>query len=252
MVENNLRISSVTRTVHQESEGQRVNQVIQVQVGDKQIAEGQTLLEQLGQNTASVLTESLGTPTTDYVRYADIKTNQKNEQGKDLDFSKVLNVWGKSAGSEQTTGELYGESVLGVIPVANLSAPARARVMAVVRDHQVYKIDYSTVKGTKENGRRIYTYHVKVIPEGYIALLKAYGQEVGLQKLTELDPAQYKNASPLEFDISVDVLSHRMTKITYPNGREENFGSYGVHRAVTLPKQTIPIEQLQERIQNVQ
>jgi hypothetical protein len=255
MLENNLRTTSVTKTVHQEGNGQSVDQAVQLLASPKHLAVGHTLLQQGSLGSTSIETESLGTPTTDYVRYVSIETDQKNTEGKELDFSAIMNLWGKSSSTQtpaQTTGELYGESVLGVVPLANLSKPARERVMQTIKDSEVYVVDYESVKKSTENGRPVYTYQLKVIPEGYIKLLKQFGREVGLTQLERLDPNTYKNSTPLEFSLTVDVLSRRLSKITFQNGREENYGSYGAKNYVKLPEQTISIDELQSRIQSVQ
>ncbi|MDB5185800.1 MAG: hypothetical protein JWL85_323 [Candidatus Saccharibacteria bacterium] len=254
MIENNFKTGAVTRTVVQESGTQRLRQVTHLQNQTAHIAESRSTLEQSGQTSATVITETIGTPIADYVRYTEVNTNQKSESGKDLDFSKVLNVWGKTevTSPESSLGELYSDSTLGVVPFADLSQPQRAKLMQLIRDNNVYAVDYNRVNRFNENGRPYYSYAVTVKPDAYITLLKAFAEETGLTQLRSLDPANYKNASELNFVIVVDVLTQRMAKLASTNGaRTELYSGYGIVKPINVPTESIPVMELQQRLQSI-
>jgi hypothetical protein len=253
-IENNLRTRSVTRQVEQSSGSQKLNQGVELTLSPKAVAHGFTTMSQSGSVNASVKTELVSTATEEYVRYTAIDTDQKNSAGAPLNFQELLNIWGKSS-SERTgqPGELYGESILGVVPSANLGVHNRQALMKLIREKKVYDFDEQKLERTIQNGRPTYTYTVTVAPEAYISLLKEFGGMVGLQQLQSLDPEQYKGAQPLTFRLGVDVWGQKLTSVEYAGGaRTERVGGYGIHHDIELPKNSIPVEELQAKLQQIQ
>lgn len=252
MLENSLRVASVTKQVEQGDESQTLNQQIRLQAGSMHVAQSLTNLSQKGLASANVVTESIGTPTSDYVRYRSIETDQKSATGGNLDFSKVLGVWGKSEASGETSGELYNETILGVIPFGNLSASDRQKLIFMVSSLDVYKVEYANVKRVTVNGRPTYEYRVKVLPEAYVTMLKSYARMAGLTQLRDINPANYADASAIEFTVTVDVITRRLSSVVYESGRQENYVSYGNEVGVKLPEDAVSVDELQQRIQQVQ
>lgn len=258
MLENSLRTRSISKTVVQSNGEQELNQRLQIQMGEKAIARSISVLTQGSENSTAVTTESIGTTAEDYVRYTDIKTTQNSIDGQPLKFDKVLGIWGKSqTGADNaggtTGGQLFGEAVLGVVPIGELPHEARARVLNFIRDKNVYDIDYSKIKKEKVAGRTTYIYPVSVEPEIYVTMLKQFGKEVGLKQLEAFEPSTFRGSPLLEFEIFVDVLSKQLVGVKFPGStRTENYGSYGVYSDVAIPNETIPVEELQTRLQSVQ
>lgn len=251
MIENSLRTSSVTKRVIQNSEDQTLDQSVRLTLGKDHIAQGMTQLSQSGLASATVTTESLGTPLADFVRYKSIDTDQKNDTGQDLDFSCILGVWGKSGSDTNTAGELYNELVLGVVPIGNLSASNRKELLQKLNELDVYKVEYENVERGSINGRPAYEYTVKVLPEAYVEVLITYARMVGLTHLQNIQPETYANAEPIEFKVSVDVMTRRLAGITYDSGRQEYYSAYGSQVAVDVPSDTVTVEELQSRLQAV-
>jgi hypothetical protein len=252
MLENSLRTTSVTKQIIQGDESQSLDQRLRLQNGEVHTVQGVTDLRQTGLASAEVITESIGTPTADFVRYRSINTDQKREDGGELDFSKVLDVWGRTEASQETSGELYNETVLGVIPIGNMPAADRKKLLELARELEVYKVEYARVQRTVTNGRPTYEYTVKVLPEAYVTFLKAYAQSVGLTHLRNIRAADYKDATPLEFKVVVDVYSRRLSSINYASGRNERYLDYGQQTDVVVPKDSVTVEELQSLIQQVQ
>jgi hypothetical protein len=76
---------------------------------------------------------------------------------------------------------------------------------------------------------------------------------VGLKQLEGLDPSQYASAEPLTFKMKVDVWSQKLTGIEYADGqRKERISGYGINHDVVLPKETIPVQELQAKLQEAQ
>jgi len=253
-IENNLRVRSVSRQVAQTSGSQKLDQGVNLSLGTKPAAHGFTTISQTGDINATIETEAMSTPTEEYVRYTTIETDQQNSKGKKLNFDEILNIWGKTS-TEQTgePGALYGESILGVVPTANLNASDRQALMKTIRDNNVYAFDEQTLERKIQNGRPTYVYSLTVAPTAYIKLLKQFGGIVNLAQLEDLDPSQYENTQPLTFKLTVDVWSQKLTGVTYDgDARTERLGSYGIHHDIDLPEESIPIEELQAKLQSIQ
>jgi hypothetical protein len=250
-VENSLRTQGVTRIVNQESGSQKMEQKVRLGVGSQNLAHGLTAITQEGAVDATIKTEAISTDKEEYIRYTAIDTDQKGASGQTLDFSSLLNIWGKTTSQASCQGgELFGESILGVIPVGNLTADRRAPIVNLIHEKQVYQIE--KVDHTNEAGRPVYKYTVKVMPEAYVTMLKEFGKAVNLCQLEGLNPADYKDSDPITFSVKVDVWSRQMTGIDYSGGsRSEKFTSYGVSPNVEIPKDSIPVEELQTKLQAI-
>ena len=254
-LENSLRARGVSRTVRQVAGSQELEQKVQLNLTTDHMVKSETSISQSGTVDAKVKTETISTPDAQYVRYTEIKTNEKNSKGEDVDFSELINVWGVSEATSpnQSTSELYGESVLGVIPVGNLNADERINLMNSIRENNIYEFDNSKVEKSLEDGRPIYTYNITVAPEQYVAMLKQFASDIGLTSLENVDPAQYKDSPPLDFKVRVDVWSQSIVGIEYSGGaRKEALNSYGIYTTVDEPMETIPLQDLQVKLQEIQ
>jgi hypothetical protein len=254
MLDSSLRTSAVTKRVTQSSGNQKLDQTTQLQLGSQNLVHSFTTLSQGSEPPTIVKTESIGTAKEDYVRYTGIETQQKSSSGGPLDFTHIINVWGKSSASDpqSSAGQLFSDTVFGVIPFAGLDGHDRADLLKFIHDNQVYKPDYNSVKRTKDNGRSVYIYDTEVKAETYIELLKKFGHLLGFNQYENLDSAAYKNAAPIHFKLSVDVLSRQLVKVEYTGGdRQETYGGYGLIAKIDLPTKTIAVEELQQRLQSV-
>jgi hypothetical protein len=255
-IENSLKAGSVSKEVTQSAPGQKLQQGVELSLDPHHTARAVTTITEQGENSTVVQTESIGTPKEDYVRYTEIETSQKGASGNALNFSELLNIWGKTQtpDKKQTTGELYGESVLGVVPFGDLSAEKRSQLMGFIRTSNVFQFEEGKVKRQLKDKRPVYTYSVAVSPEAYVGMLKQFAAAVGLTQLENVDPSGYRDAEPIAVQIAVDVWSRQVTSIRYGEGeRVEQVGSHGVvHGDIELPKNAIPVQELQERLQAVQ
>ncbi len=256
MLNKSLNTTSVTRTVSQEAEVQSLEQVNRLQFGADTGVIGQTTITQEGEITAEVVTEEIGTPERDYVRYTLIETSEQDEDGEAIDFSDVVGVWGVSetpAGQPQN-GESFSEAVLGVIPFASLTASERKELVQFALEAGVYDVDYLGVTRESENGRPIFTYPVMLQPEAYVSYLQQVAGAMGLTQLENVNPADFRGVAPIRFTVKVDILSRQPTELTYgaQNDRQEVLRDYGVLQPITIPDDPIPAIELQQRIQAAQ
>lgn len=255
MLSNSLRTGSFSKHIEQGDENQKLDQIIYLQSGVQNIAHANTVLSRGGQSAASVTTESVGTMQEDFVRYTAIKTGEKSTNGQPLDFSDILNVWGRAASSpgQLPAGQLYSDTTLGVIPVAGLNPAQREELIDLIHDKQVYKVNYNSASKTWQNGRLVYTYKVEVNTEAYVQLLQKFGKMIGLKQLDDLDSNAYKEAPPIPVEISVDVLSRQLNKIVYTSSdRHEIFSGFGGFKSVEIPSKTISVDELEDRLSKIQ
>jgi hypothetical protein len=214
------------------------------------------LVQGTGQDAITVQTDLIGNPFNDFIRYSSIKTNQKGVSGNELDFSKAVGVWGKTEVDDAkiTNGQLYNQAALGVIPFGALNGEQRAKLVGIMQDTSAY--EYSAGEVTKKlvNGRPTYIYKVVLKPEGYITLLKEYASMVGLTQLANVDPSDYKRRESITFSVTVDVWSRQITEFAPAGGgRIEKFSAYNALPVkFELPKESIPMRDLQARVQEVQ
>lgn len=253
MLNNSLRLQGVSRTVEQGGE-QETDQVSRLSLVPRPVVQADTTLYQLPDTT--VVTQSIGTPYDDYVRYTRVDTSQTNQDGQAIDFSNILNVWGRAAdpfGTGQTDGELYAEAVLGVVPFGDLDPNQRQELLDIMLNQGVYDVDYDNVKRQIIGGRPQYVFPVEIDPEAYIKLLKRYAELTGLNNLSEIDPSVYASAESIPFTLTVDVWSRQLTEISYDTGdRVEKLSGHNASQDVTLPADPISVDELQERLQSLQ
>ncbi len=257
MVDNSMQTHAFTRHNYQKNGSQSVDQIIRVQTTPQQVVNSETIFEQTGVDSAVAVTENIGTPTHDFVRYTAITTAQKGGDGKALDFSSVLNIWGKTEVDQPgvTTGQLYNQSVLGVIPVGNLDAAERRQIISIMKDKGAYTYEIMRTKRQLPFGRATYEMQVTLSPVGYISALKAFAQAEGLNHLDDINPEDYASAQKLNFSVSVDAWSHQIVEIQQSQGSKNEIVS---GRNLKLPLQsppadadTIPVDELQTRLQSV-
>jgi hypothetical protein len=254
-LENSMQTRGVTRVVNQSAGAQSLDQKVQLNLAGDHYAHSSTTIKQEGEVDATVATETISTPNAEFVRYTDITTDQKNTKGEVLDFSQLLNIWGKTeTNPDSATGELYGESVLGVVPFGNVNAKDREAIMQYILSNNVYSFDFNQVERRIENGRPVYVYDVTVAPEQYVTMLKQFASAIGMKQLENIDPARYRQTEPLSFVIKADVWGQHFSEIEYSNGaRTEGLESYGlIGDILELPKESIPVEELQSKLQEVQ
>src|SRR4051812_45027621 len=95
MLVNNLSTASVTKNLVSTTNGSTLTQRINMQLGGSNSSRWIVTVQQ---KSAAVTTDSIGTPTTGYVRYVQI-TPVKNQQAVD----NVVGVWAKAPAGSSTS-----------------------------------------------------------------------------------------------------------------------------------------------------
>lgn len=252
MLVNNLSTQSVTRSSVSTSDGTPVDKTEQVSFVPDIATRSIVVVNQKNPDGGNnkVVTESIGTLAADYNRYISINTAQKNATGKALDYSAVENIWGKSDG-QQGQPQLFSQSLLSLVPFANLGATNRQKVLRAMTDKKAYDVQYDKVKPLRINGKSALVYPVKVNAEGYVGVLKIVAKATGLGDLPGLDPASYKGQPPIEISITVDKLSRQVIEVDYGSSQKETYSAYGLVTPIELPTKTVPTSELQKKVQEI-
>lgn len=258
-ISNNLVTTGVTKHILPSSQGSgtTVDQYTRLSFGAQNMVRSQSILTQVGDTSKStVVTETAGTVDNDYARYLSIKTDQKGANGKPLDFTKIQGIWGKSADAtagQPSSASYFREAILGLVPFAHFDATTRSQVIGYMHTNDVYNVDFSKTQKTKQNGKSAYVYTVNIMPKAYAALLVDLNKRLGLGPLNGLDPSSYEGAAPIKTEFTIDKNARQLISVKYlSNNQEEDYSGYGLSVPFTLPTQTVPISELQNRIQSIQ
>ena len=251
MLKNNFATTGYTREGMSSQGDVESKEVTQLLLGKDSAVLGAT---KLTQGTDEVNTNTITTTEKNYVQYASIKTDRKGKSGKPMDFSKVIGVWAATDGQNAGGNQAVSQMMLGLIPIGNLTPKDRSELLALNDKTKAITTDYNTVKKETKNGRLQYTYQVKIKPVAYLELLKKYGQAAGLgEDVAALNPNDYKDTPTTTVQLTVDARSRHLVSVTPPGqiAADEKYSSFGITKAVQIPKNTISTTELQERL-NVQ
>jgi len=247
MMNNNLVTASVTKHDVQTTQGTSTNQYTQLQFGMLNAAHG---LSTVKQQATTVVSETIGTSKNDYSRYLSIKTSQKTTSGKTVDASKFTGIWGKTSSppaGQPASVQYFQQGVLGVVPFGNFTSSQRHNLIKLMQSDKTYSL--GTINSTTDNGQAVYVYMVNISPAGLISVLQQYAKDLGLGDIG-LDPSQYAGSATVEAQFTVAKLSHQLMKVHYvSNNQDETYTSQGLEQPVTLPAKTIPIADLQNRVE---
>lgn len=246
MLDNNLRTYGASKTVSQAGNDGSLEQKSYVIFGDQPMVSGRTIIVQSREGGAKsrVVTESIGTKDTNFLKYSEIKTGAAPEPN----FSPITNVW--SSKKVEGSGEsLLGEAVFGTFPFALLTSSDRQEIMKFIREQNVYKPQYE--KTESGAGGTVYVYSVEINTPKYVQLLKKIDQKLGLGQLSGLNPDDYANSPSVNVQVSMTQLA-QLRKVVYKdNNREETFDTSGAHVSTDVPGNSISQDELQSRLQAV-
>lgn len=252
MIENNLATSSITKNIVQKSEQQSLNQYLQVSFGQTNAAHGLISINQnQGDVKTSVKTETIGTTTTDYNRYLDINTGASKD-GKKVDTSTVEGVWAKADKSAgQDSAQYFRQSILGIVPTANLGYKDRQETIKLIKDKKVYDFSSGSIKSQKVDGKDAYVYEVSINATAYIEIMQKVTKLMGVGDMG-LDASQYAGSPAVKAEFTIGKLSRQLMRVKYSStGQEETYNGQGIEVTINEPTKTISLSELQERIQKV-
>lgn len=252
MLKNNLATKSITKSTETADGTSTIQKTEQTSFVPNLASRTYLTISQPGQNgDTKVVTESIGTLETDYSKYLKIDTAEKGEDNKKLDYSSVLNIWGRS--SLQTgQPQNFQQSILGLVPFANIRPADRPKIIKMLINDQAYKVDYSKVEPKELDGYSALVFPVSINTAKYLTALKELGKIGGFADLSSLDPAQYESSPPIEVKMIVDKRSRKLLEMQFVGvGQKEVYASQGLAAPIEVPAKPIPLEELQQKIQSI-
>lgn len=253
MLRQTLRTQSVTKVIAQEDATQSFEQIRRLQLGGNPGVIGQTTIEQKQPTEARVVTEEIGTPTQDFVKYVTIDT--PDDEGEQPDYSDVIGVWGatQAPDGEPAQGQSFNESIFGILPFGNVSKHDQERLFSLLIEQNVYDVDYLGVTKQSVDGRRVYSYRVALQPQAYVTYVQELAAAQGLTQFQDVNPADFAGVTPIQFEMDIDVYSGNPLFVeTIQDQRRESFEDFGRIQELQIPEETIPSQELQQRLQEAQ
>jgi hypothetical protein len=248
-ISNSLKAKSISKHVIQSGANGEIDQTSYLSFFPPSVSsQTSTVLTQgRGSNSASITTETIGTPEADYVRYAAYEGGQGIPGTERLE--SLLGVWAKRTQSLSQGEELtfLNETLFGVIPFADLDEGQRGQLIAMIDEKNIYQ--YSSAERKIEGNRPVYVYDLTINPADLVGMIKEYVQLAGAGDSSQLNPAQYQGLGKLQVQLTVDIFSRQVVEVAYPNGRVETYTGQNLYRPVDIPADTIPVEELQKRLQ---
>lgn len=250
MLANNLRTTSFTRHIVQENGNEGVNQTSHVSFqAPFDYSKSSTALTQRisGNKKSTIVTETIGTNSADYVRYTGVN-GVEGLAGAD-NVKKLIGTWAKRETSSQTGQQVtfFSESLFGFLPTGDLNPAQRAKLLNSIDQKDVYKI-VSSEKKTKK-ARPVFIYTVNVNAKSLVSVLQEYATMINSSSASQFDPEQYAQTPDLMIKVTVDIVSRQLSVIENPaSSRVETFSGHNLIKAPGIPPNTIPVEELQKRL----
>ncbi len=259
MMDNNLKSYGQTRSIAQDDASRNLSQTqdVQIQLGAHNFARTKTVLTQNANKpqSLSVTTQTLTTPTTNYVRYSNIEVGPETLKGNKPDFSKLQNKWAKQdnppLGQSTFIEILFGS--LGGVPTGYLQPDDRRQLVEYMQKNNVYQIDFNSVHKEFKNGRWVFTYDARVKIKDYVLMLKKFDKMTNLNQLQQIDPERFDPNQAVQLTIGVDVMTRDLKSIDYigVQQQKDNYSASGAFLPVQIPSKTIDLQNLQQEFQAI-
>ncbi len=239
---SNLSVDYVTRTSSKTEGTQKLTQVNDLQFTPALIARSTVKLENTETNER-VITETIGTSTTDYLRYAEIKSNNSAKADK-----SAIGQWAKREAAQGEQPQILADSLLGsVLMFGNLSAIQQDQIISQLKSTNAFQ-KYDLVSKKSENGRMIYTYNVSIDLDAYSKIYANYLIMLGQEKLAA-QIGQQQSGSKYDFVLQINAGSRVPTKLGVPGNQDtETFTNVGYGPRFVAPKATLSIAELQAKL----
>jgi hypothetical protein len=252
MLGNNLSTTGYTHSIQQQSQGLSVSQYTQMNFTAHPTARALTTFKS-GNNVLT--TEEISNAQQDLVRYRQIQI----KSGKTpKNVQNVLGKWARLQKTEslttgQVTSGLFKQSLLDVLPIANLTPAQRQKLLGMMRSQKVFSYVADDVHTQTINGRKAYVYALDVNQAGYVRVMRQFEAWIGATNYQGLKPSDFAKAQPVSVVVAVDVRSHTLAQLYQASsGRVQTYSGFGIAHDTKLPKATITTQQLTQKLASLQ
>jgi hypothetical protein len=248
MVNNNLSTISLSKDISQNGTNASSQEYTMLAFSPSPAVRDIKEVSSKNANTSSTIKiESIGTPADTYQHYVLIKQSSKTGK-KSPDYSKVYSLWLKNSGSNQHETQLFSNAIYSAMLFGNLQLSQRNQTVGYLKD--AYHVDFTQVKKESVNGRKTYSYNVKLGLRNYAKAANFYAKTLGLPNSGQINPNNYKPTEEVSLVFNIDVLSRQARSIQYlSSGATEKYSTYGVVPNFKPPTHTVSYETLQKTVQ---
>lgn len=246
MINQDLQTTAVTKTTSQTSSNQNFMQVTDLQFKDKLVAHTTvTIKDKTPGKSSSIITETFGTPTQDYLRYNEIKLTTSNPS------KNAVGVWAATKTSTNQPGQILSSALLSSPMIFGyLNANQRADIIRQLHDHNVFNINFAaTNTNEKVNGKKAYAYKITINVANYLQVFRALLAMIDQQNLA-LQIGQPNEGTVYKATLLVNPISRQPLRLT-PDGStvSEQYSNFDIAAQLQLPTHVkLSILQLQQRL----
>lgn len=256
-IENSMSTASVTREVQNGGTGNKTIDKSRFTFGAQAVTNKISSISQKSATSESnVSTETMQTPTSEYVRYLNISTNEKRQDGGSYDFNKALGLW--AVQSEANTPDEKAEAKLSYVqphitlaPFGNMRPNDRNEIMNKLKNDGAYEVDYKNARVDTSEGSKYLLFNVRVKTKKYVKVLQDQFTMLGYGIFPPLNAANYPENARVNGTFVVDAKSNTLIGIVF-NNVTERYSNYGFNRFIELPTNAVPLDDLQQRLQEAQ
>lgn len=251
-VKNSLSTSGVVKNLEQKSEAGTVVEKTYLSFSGTPTVQRQLKQEYSAPGTPfkSITQEFIGTTKNDYARYGSIDLALDSDEQK---YNNILGVWGKSGegvdGSQEVS--VLNQALFSIIPFADMSDKDAEILKQFVEDRNVYQ--YSSVRKSYEGIRPVYEYEAVVNVPSLVEYWAKYAEKLSIDHKGQLNPENYAGVPPAKLKFKIDVLTRQVKIVELVDvNKFETYSSFGLKRPIEIPGDSVPISELQGRLQKLQ
>jgi hypothetical protein len=256
-IENSMSTQSYVREITAGGTGNRTVEKTRYTFGPQATIEKLTSVGAKSATTESnVVTQTVATPSAQFVSYVDITTSEKKPNGDAYNFDSVKGVWARQA--EATTQEEadqlkqdFVQQHVTIVPFGNLSGVARRNLLQELKSSGVYEIDRLNIVKQEIDGKNYMAYPVRVHLKKYVSILQKHFYELGYGTFSALDPSQYTETAKYNATLLLDMNGTTLRGMA-TSTQTELYVNYGTSRKTTIPTNAISLDDLQSRLQALQ
>lgn len=246
MLRNTLSTAGVTKVLSDSSGGTTLRQYTQMNFTVQPTIHTLTVFSGAA---GSVATEEISTPDQDLVRYQRIQVAQKK-----LDTSKVVGQWARLEPGDTLAGvvsaQAFTQALSGVVPFGNLEPEARNQLLDYISRGDVYVVDYAHTKRATVGGQAAVQFPVSIQPVAYVAMMQRFGSDLHTSLFKGIDPNQFQGQAAVKATFTVSSISHELLAIDEPaTGHQEQYEAFGVSHDLVIPRATVSVSELAQRLQ---
>lgn len=241
-ISSNLNIDYVTRTSSKSQGPQTLVQKNDLQFSPQLIARAIVNLAN-SETNERVITETIGTNTTDYLRYVEITSSSAGQANV-----SAVGVWAKRDAGEGEQSQILSESLLGsVLMFGNLNPGQRQQIVGQLETSNAFK-KYDLIGKKSVDGHNVFTFNVSIDLDAYSKVYSDYLKMLGQDKLAE-QIGQQQSGATYDFVLDINAGSRVPLKLSAAGSEEyENFSNVGTGPRINVPQTNLTISDLQAKL----